>query len=182
MTRLQSGITLLESLVALLVLSIGLLGTAHMMATGLKQTNGSFARTQAIYIAENLAERMRANPEGIENMNYAGFDSNTIGDCTNRPAPYCETIGGAEPVACTAAQLAVFDQYQATCGSGGSTNGSNGVKDLLPAGRIQIICEDGVIACTPDSTYTIIVSWNETEQNGAGDQTKTKHVQHKILP
>jgi len=180
MKNAQMGITLLESLVALLILSIGLLGTAHLMATGMKQTNGSLARTQATYIAENLAERMRANPQAITDTDYAAFDSNTIANCTVRPAPYCERLGGTNPATCTAAQLATFDQFQATCGTGGSTNGNNGVKDLLPAGRIQIICTDS--PCKADSTYTIRVSWNETEKNGAGDLTKTKSVQNKILP
>ena len=84
MNNSQQGITLLESLVALLVLSIGLLGTAHLMATGIKQTNGSFARTQATYIAENMAERMRANPGALVgpagSFHYEGFDSNGIAD------------------------------------------------------------------------------------------------------
>ena len=112
MNKSQQGITLLESLVALLVLSIGLLGTAHLMATGIKQTNGSFARTQATYIAENLAERMRANPQAIVDMDYEAFDSNTdatTADCTARPANWCEQINTAIPATCSSAELATFD-------------------------------------------------------------------------
>ncbi len=183
MNKSQQGITLLESLVALLVLSIGLLGTAHLMATGIKQTNGSFARTQATFIAENMAERMRANPESILDMDYDGFDSNTIADCTAQIAPYCQQDGATTPAvgACAdPAELAAFDTYQASCGRGGSTNGDSGVKDLLPGGQLLITCDDA--PCTPTSTYTLQVSWNETERNNAADVTKTKSVQHKILP
>ncbi len=186
MNKSQQGITLLESLVALLILSIGLLGTAHLMATGIQQTNGSFARTQATYLAENLAERMRANPEAIINMDYAAFDSNTFvfapnatPVCNSKPAAYCADDGGV-PATCTATQLAIFDKFQTTCGNGGSANGNNGVKDLLPGGRLLITCNDA--PCTPTSTYTLQVNWNETERAGAADATKTKSVQHKILP
>ena len=175
----QQGITLLESLVALLILSIGLLGTAHLMATGIKHTNGSFARTQATYIAENIAERMRANPDAIAAADYDGINSNTIG-CATLPARYCQQKGGTTPSSCTAAQLATFDVFHATCGSGGSTNGNNGVKDLLPGGQMTISC-DGA-PCTPSSTYTIRVSWNETELGNGADVTNTKSVQHVILP
>ena len=181
MNKSEQGITLLESLVALLILSIGLLGTAHLMATGIKLSNGSFARTQATYIAENLAERMRANPDAIANSDYDGFNSTTdIADCTAQPATYCQQDGGTTPAACTSTQLAVFDQYQATCGNGGSTNGNNGVKDLLPSGQLLIACNDA--PCTATSTYTIRVNWNETELGNGADITKTKSVQHVILP
>ncbi len=182
MNKSQQGITLLESLVALLVLSIGLLGTAHLMATGIKHSNGSLFRTQATYIAENLAERMRANPDGILNMDYAPFNSTTTyPDCTARPANWCEPVGGIAPGTCSGTQLATFDQFQASCGNGGSVDGNNGVKDLLPSGQLLIACNDA--PCTATSTYTLQVNWNETELgNNDTDLTKTKSVQHVILP
>ncbi len=172
----QQGITLLESLVALMVLSIGLLGTAHLMATGIKQSNNSFARTQATYLAENIAERMRANPEAIANMNYDGFDSSNV-DCATTVTS-CE---GSSPASCTFAQLATFDTFQASCGQGGSAMGSNGVKALLTNGQLTIACNDAV--CTDRSTYTIQASWSETElKSDNTDETKVKSVQHVILP
>ncbi|MFK8067524.1 MAG: type IV pilus modification protein PilV [Gammaproteobacteria bacterium] len=180
LSKSQRGITLLESLVALLVLSIGLLGTAHLMATGIKYSNSSFARTQATLIAENIAERMRANPNAITGMNYGGFDSNTITNCTTPPATYCQQKGSTTPASCTAAQLATFDTFHATCGSGGSVKGNNGVKDLLLGGRLSVACDDS--PCTATSTYTIRVSWNETELVNNADVTNTKLVQHVILP
>ncbi len=180
MSKSQLGITLLESLVALLVLSIGLLGTAHLMATGIQYSNSSFARTQATLIAENIAERMRANPNAIAAMNYNNFDSNTIADCTTPPAAYCQQRGTTAPASCTASQLATFDTFQAVCGSGGSTKGNNGVRDLLLGGQLTINC-DGA-PCTATSTYTIRVGWNETELVNNTDTTNTKMVQHVILP
>jgi type IV pilus assembly protein PilV len=60
-TSQQTGFGLIEILVALLILAIGLLGMASLQATSLQQTTGSQARTQAILLAEDLVERIRAN-------------------------------------------------------------------------------------------------------------------------
>jgi len=55
------GFTLIEVLVSVLVLSIGLLGLASLQATSLRYNNDSSAQTQAIYLASDMADRMRAN-------------------------------------------------------------------------------------------------------------------------
>jgi type IV pilus assembly protein PilV len=60
-TGKESGFGLIEILVALLILAIGLLGMASLQTTSLQQTTGSQARTQAIFLAEDLVERVRAN-------------------------------------------------------------------------------------------------------------------------
>lgn len=175
MNKSQQGVTLIESLVALMVLSIGLLGTAHLMATGIKQSNSSFHRTQATYIAENIAERMRANPEAVTAMDYAAFDSGSL-SCTSA----IPTCGSTATTSCSAKDLADYDLYQASCGQGGSTNGDNGVKAVLPGGSLTIAC-NGV--CAADSTYTISVNWTEVElQSDNTDGQTTKSVQHVILP
>ncbi len=57
----SAGFTLIESLVALLVLSIGLLGVAAMQLASLQANNGAFQRTQATFLAQDIADRMRAN-------------------------------------------------------------------------------------------------------------------------
>lgn len=57
----QKGFGLIEVLVALLILAVGLLGMASLQATSLQQTTGSQTRTQAILLAEDIVERIRAN-------------------------------------------------------------------------------------------------------------------------
>lgn len=61
MKRLQSGITLIEILVALLVLSIGLLGLANLQAVGLRANHNAYLRSQATFLAYDIVDRMRAN-------------------------------------------------------------------------------------------------------------------------
>ncbi|HLE93281.1 MAG TPA: type IV pilus modification protein PilV, partial [Sulfuricaulis sp.] len=55
------GFSLIEVLVALLVLSIGLLGLAALQTTSLQYNTGSYFRTQATFLAYDIIDRMRAN-------------------------------------------------------------------------------------------------------------------------
>ena len=57
----MQGFTLLEVLVAVLVMSIGLLGLAGLMASSLKNSHSAYQRTQATWLAYDVLDRMRAN-------------------------------------------------------------------------------------------------------------------------
>lgn len=57
----QSGFTMLEVLIAVLVLSIGLLGLAGLMASSIRNTHSAYQRTQATWLAYDLIDRMRVN-------------------------------------------------------------------------------------------------------------------------
>jgi type IV pilus assembly protein PilV len=65
-----AGFTLVEALVALVVLSIGLLGVAALQFTSLKANHGSATRTQAVYLAYDIIERMRVNPAAANAGDY----------------------------------------------------------------------------------------------------------------
>lgn len=55
------GLTLVESLIALVILSIGLLGLAGMQLNSMQATQNAQMRTEAFQLASALADRMRAN-------------------------------------------------------------------------------------------------------------------------
>ncbi len=57
----QRGFSLIEVLIAMLVLAIGLLGMAQMQASGLRSTHGAYLRTQATLLAGDMLDSMRAN-------------------------------------------------------------------------------------------------------------------------
>jgi type IV pilus assembly protein PilV len=59
--RSAKGFTLIEAMVALVVLSIGLLGVAGMQIVGLRANLSAASRTQASYLADDIIDRMRAN-------------------------------------------------------------------------------------------------------------------------
>ena len=59
----MKGFTLLEVLIALFVLSIGLLGMAALQSIGLRSTHGAYLTSQAAVLAYDMADRIRANPD-----------------------------------------------------------------------------------------------------------------------
>lgn len=99
LTQRQRGFSLLEVLVALLVLSIGLLGLAALQTMGLKFNTQSYQRTQAVLNAYDIIDRIRANPAG---MATGGYDDVDIAAA----APTLPTCP------CTPAQMAVYDIAQ----------------------------------------------------------------------
>ncbi|RDH82591.1 MAG: type IV pilus modification protein PilV [endosymbiont of Galathealinum brachiosum] len=66
----QQGFTFLESLLALFILSIGLLGVAGMHAQAMKTGYVATQNMSVVLKGEELIERMRANPVGL--ADYAG--------------------------------------------------------------------------------------------------------------
>lgn len=73
----QQGVTLLESIIALLMVGIGLLGVASMQVTGVKATYNADWRGRAGLIAQDLTDRMRANIDITRQGGYSDGAANT---------------------------------------------------------------------------------------------------------
>jgi type IV pilus assembly protein PilV len=69
-SRRARGFTLVEALVALLVLSIGLLGVAALQLSSLRANHSSSLRSQATLLAYDIVDRMRANQSAANNGAY----------------------------------------------------------------------------------------------------------------
>jgi type IV pilus assembly protein PilV len=85
------GLTLVEILIALLILSIGLLGLAGLQTMSLKFNTSAYYRTQATALAYDFADRMRANRQEA----LAGFYNVSFQD----PPPACDAAIVAGTVA-----------------------------------------------------------------------------------
>lgn len=68
--RGQSGMTLIEVLIAVLVLSVGLLGLAAMQTVSLRQNQSAAVRSQATLLAYEITDRMRANRQAALDGDY----------------------------------------------------------------------------------------------------------------
>ncbi len=79
------GFTLLEVLIALMVLSIGLLGLAALQARGLKFNHDAHVRSQATVLAYDIIERMRA----VRNSDAAAQD---LLGFSGAPAVACDPV------------------------------------------------------------------------------------------
>lgn len=71
----QSGLSLIEVLVALVLLSIGLLGLAGLQASGMRVGQSSMQRSQAAQLAHDMVERMRANVAHADSYSLALGDA-----------------------------------------------------------------------------------------------------------
>jgi type IV pilus assembly protein PilV len=60
-SRFDAGFSLLEVLVAMLVLAVGLLGVAAMQMRGLQYSHDAYLRSQISVLAYDIADRMRLN-------------------------------------------------------------------------------------------------------------------------
>ncbi len=137
----QQGFTLLEVLIALLVLSIGLLGLAALQTIGLRSNEMASMRTTSTMLAYDITDRMRANAQGITDGDYiigTGPITGTPTDCTSND---CDTT-----------QLATYDLSQ-----------WKDAAALLPGGLADITQTAG-----PPLTHTITVRWDENRTGAAG--------------
>lgn len=78
----KNGFSLVEVLVAMVVLSVGLLGLAGMMASTVRNNHSAYHRSQATWLAYDVIDRIRANREAAlapaNNFNIAlGTSSST---------------------------------------------------------------------------------------------------------
>ncbi len=97
--RSNKGFALIEVLIAVVVLSIGLLGLAGLQVSGQRNNHSAYMRGQAVFLAYDMVDRMRANMQGVTAGNYDNI--------SGIPAdPGCITAG------CTPAQMAQYDAFQ----------------------------------------------------------------------
>jgi type IV pilus assembly protein PilV len=75
----QVGMTLIEVLISVLILAIGLLGAAATQLNALKYTDSATLSSQASFIAYDMMDRIRANPEGDYTLASLG-DAPTAGN------------------------------------------------------------------------------------------------------
>ncbi len=61
----QAGVTLFEVLVAVLILAVGMLGAASLQLNAIRYNTSAAHATQASFIAYDVLDRMRANPERL---------------------------------------------------------------------------------------------------------------------
>ena len=128
------GFTLQEAVVSLLVLSIGMLGIGALFFDGLKSGRTAVYRTTAVYLAADMADRIRSNPAG--GIAYADAGSDNV----------CQNVNNT----CSAEQIAQEDK----------ANWETEISEHLPPDADGTVTVDlGAGGAT--TIYTIDLSWPE---------------------
>ncbi|MGB5333026.1 MAG: type IV pilus modification protein PilV [Woeseiaceae bacterium] len=133
--RKLSGFSLIEVLIALVIMSVGMLGIAGLYVEGMNAGRTSIFRHNAVTLASDVADRIRANPTaGAFYEGDPGNNNCVLGD-----------------VNCDPEQMAANDidlwKTQAD--------------DMLPNGDVTVTFNGGVAP----PTYTIVVSWDEAGED-----------------
>jgi len=150
----QCGAGLLEVLIAVMILSVGLLGLAGLQATGLKVNASSLMRSEAVMMSYGMLDAIRANPTGTYTRAFgAGPPS----------ADNCQGSGAD----CDVAELAKYDLAFWKCGLGNFNSDTMCDTTLSVAGNLP--SGDGAITKAGD-VYTISVRWVD-DNDGATVKT-----------
>lgn len=147
------GFTLIEILVALVVVSVGLLGVATLQVRGQQFNQVAYFRTQATFLAQDMMERMRINSDRTGNGKSGNADDggyettiSSINDCDDNDSNMCNDNN------CTPSELAKYDLAQ-WC---------KRLYFLLPgdSAEAEITWNDPDPATVDgDETYTITICW-----------------------
>ncbi len=141
----QTGFTLVEAMVSLVVLAVGMLGVAALYVESLRSDHMSVSYTNAVTMAADMADRIRANALGVNGYIGAGNGNGTAGGNNN-------CVNGI--VDCTPAQLAADDLFW----------WYEDVKNLMPVGRSATVAVANNTPAAPIDQYTITLTWPERGQ------------------
>jgi len=131
LSRHTGGFTLIEVLIALIIMSVGMLGIAGLYVHSMQAGRTSVLRHNAVTLAGDIADRIRANPRAGAAYALAGANNNCVAggvDCT--------------PGEMAANDIWLWDQQAAA---------------TLPNGAVNVVFNNGV----NPPTYQITVSWTE---------------------
>ena len=148
----MTGASLIEVMISLVILGIGILGFLVLQIRSLETVNDAYFRGQAIGIAQDVIERIKANqlgwPEEYASQEWGGDDAVSQPPCFKEIMPLDVTSGCEHP-----AEIAAYDHFEI----------SNFLMVSLPSGVlvIQQPCDGGGAA------GCVRVSWGEKSKDSA---------------
>jgi type IV pilus assembly protein PilV len=149
----QQGITIIEVMVTIAITTVGLLGLSTMQMQSIRSTQDSGNRAQAIWVVNDLINRIHANET-------ASYEFNGEITCDAFPAnlKVCSAYndGGNRVAAdgdCTVNDMATFDTWEALCGMPSSIDAAVGSSNFIANPGLSI---------TQSSLgdYTITITWD----------------------
>lgn len=153
----QQGFTMFEMMIALLILSVGLLGIAGLQTRGQQFNHVAYTRTQAVFLAYDVMDRIRNNTDTISG-NGNGDDGGYVINCTN----VGQTVDNECNLnQCTPARLVTYDV----------TNWCIAVGRALPEGSATLVWT----AATRQ--YAINLQWLEDRTAAAAPITQVWTLQ-----
>lgn len=151
----HSGFALIEAMVAIVVMSLGILGILGVQIRTLTDTQTSVRRAQAIRLIEDLSERTKVNPNALGNIN-----SYIVGWGAPGTPPDCKTA------TCNSQNLALSDIRQ----------WKKLVQDTLPAADANVFQVVDETIANNRRQLGVMIRWRENER---ADGTATENAAYK---
>lgn len=156
----QRGISMVEALVALVVIAVGMLGIAGLYLSSLQASRSAKLRSHAVELASSIADRIRANRE-------AGAAYNTA-DYGGEPAEH-----DCEADRCTAGNLAEDDLAKWLLD----------IQDKLPGADAVTGTVTVTDRAEPESdNYVISVTWREANSDIDYSYTVSMNIANPSIP
>jgi len=191
--RSAAGFSLIEVLVALLVLLIGLLGVVRMQLFSVQNNQGAYLRTQATYIASDMMDKMRANRSGrvfdtvvggentvIDQYEDFSLDVTSANPEADVPAdPRC----AAEENGCDAEQVADMDKREiASHFIDVYWLGDGNFVPTLPQGSIEVLKNPDGPGDGVNDEYVVTVSWLEQswDEDDDGNAVRADSIRRAV--
>jgi len=133
------GFTMIEALIAATVLAVGMLGNAAMLLHSLQANRLALQRTQAVALAADIADRMRAVRVAAASFTLAA------GRTLAAPATSCDAANPCSPEEIAAIELYSWQQS---------------VMRTLPEAQTSITAEPADTSAA--TLYTITIAWAQT--------------------
>lgn len=158
--KFQRGFSLIEVLVALVILVIGLIGIFNLHIIAKRGSYESFQQTQASYYANDMINRMKLNRAQI--LDYEGQYTGGL----SKPSKSCDVAVGAASL-CSSGETNVWDLYQWEQGLMGAAEvvGTQNVGGL-----------DSPTACieVDDTTVTVAIAWRGIGEGAGTSYSKSE--------
>lgn len=137
------GSSLIEVLVSIVVASVGLLGLAALHLHGLRVGQTAYQHGQAVLLADDILERMRANANvaAAYVVDFGSISAST--QCEQGPSD------SSPPAACSENAMATFDK----------ASWKSSLASSLPSG-------DGKVTAVGAHAYSVTVCWDATHASG----------------
>lgn len=172
MRRPAAGFTIVEVLVAVLLLAVGLVGALAMQAHAMRTRQETAMQTEALHAAAALADRIRANAAQSSAYLGFGFDADSP-----PPPPAGDACAGAPCDAATLAQrdLADFRRQLHAALPGGRAHICRDAP--APDGALQWGCVDGAGA-----PIVIKIGWRGRAPAGSAAHGAPRLALPVVLP
>ncbi len=163
-TKKNQGFTLIEVLISVLILGMGILGVLNLQTRALMDNQDAYLRTQAILLAYDMSDRIRANAP-IWRTNIATVNNLTQNDASGKVAgtyTFCSSydpVGAladplAKPLECTATVIAQYDSYR----------WRKAIKELLNGTATITAVNDPVTSGATLDILRLTISWARVNQ------------------